>query len=71
MTFDVGQNLTLLGLLYLFFKYLLPVIIGLILIIGAILFVRLLYTNVDLPINKNWLIVIVCFVLILLAVLIA
>jgi hypothetical protein len=35
MSIDVGSHLTLLGLLWLSFKYLLPVIFGLVLIGGA------------------------------------
>lgn len=67
MTFDVGTNLTFLGLLFLALKFILPIVIGAALLIGAY-FAFKYFTNGIFPINvdKNWLIVIVCVVLILL-----
>ena len=69
---DIGQNLTLLGLLFLILKYLLPVIIGALLLIAAYFGFRYFTTGIF-PINvdKNWLIVIVCTVLILLLIIAA
>ena len=61
MTLDVGTNLFTLGLLYI----LLPVIIGAILLAG-VYFAFKYFVSGSFPVEKNWLIVIVCFVLILL-----
>jgi flagellar biogenesis protein FliO len=58
-TIDVGPNLFTLGAAWLFLKYLLPVLIILVLIIGGYLLVRKLLTGRELTdINKNQLLLI-------------
>lgn len=69
-SFDVGPHLTSLGFTFLFLKYLLPVVIGIVLIVGLYLLVRKLLTGAEMSnINKNYVILAIAVGLILLVVL--
>ena len=70
MTFDIGQNLTFLGLIFLFLKFILPIIFLLVLGIALIWLIRYIYSqrspNYDFwTRSSEWAIVLVCAALIL------
>jgi hypothetical protein len=66
MTFDIGTNTLTAILVFLGLKFLLPLVIGFVLLAGAFLFFRLVAPQITF--NRNWLIVVVCAVLILILV---
>jgi hypothetical protein len=69
MTYEIGTNLTTLGLLYLGLKFLLPLFIGIGLLVGVYFAFRYFTSGVfPIAVDKNWAIVVVCAVLILLLV---
>jgi hypothetical protein len=68
-SFDIGPHATSLGFAFLFFKYLLPVVIGAVLIVGIYLVGRKILTGTEMTdINRNHLILAIAVGLILLAV---
>lgn len=68
-SFDIGPHATSLGFTFLFLKYLLPVVVGTVLIAGLYLVARKILTGTEMTdLNRNQLILAICIGLILLAV---
>jgi hypothetical protein len=70
MTYDVGPNVFHLGLLFLLFKYILPIVFVLVFLLGLFLLVRYAIGKLG-DVDRNVAIVVVCFILILLVILAA
>lgn len=70
-SFDTGSNLTALGFTFLFLKYLLPVVIVVVLIVGAVLLARYVLNKKRLNVNTGWLVVVLAVIGLLVAISIA
>lgn len=67
-TFDTGSNLTALGFTLLFLKYLLPVVLVVVLIIGVVILTKYALTKKRLSVDTKWLVIVLSVIGLLVAI---